>query len=355
MKIKELLETMVKQGSSDLIIKVGSPPLFRTFGDLVSSDNAPKLNVSDTENYVKEILSDDEFAEFNKKLELDLVYELEGISRFRVNVLKQRGSISIVFRRIPSNVPTVDELNLPEIVRDFALRPRGLVLVTGPAGCGKSTTLASMIDYRNSLEECHIMTIEEPVEFLYQDKKAIINQRQVGRDTNSFSQALKHVLRQDPDIIVIGDMRDLETISLAITASETGHLVFANLHTTDAISTIDRIIDVFPSFQQQQIRMQVSVNLIGVVSQILVKKNPGPGRIPVFEVMNATPAVRNLIREGKTFQLAQILQTQTKQGMLSMNQSLAKLIREKIITVDMAKIFSPEPEELEAIAHGVSF
>lgn len=349
MNIKQLLEKMINDGSSDLILKVGTPPLFRTYGELLILDGSPNLKPEDTEKYLKEVLSTQEVAVFNEKLELDLAYEIKGLSRFRLNIFKQRGSTGLVFRRIPNTVPTVDELGLPDVVKDFALRPRGLVLVTGPAGCGKSTTLAAMVDYRNENEACHIITIEDPVEFLYQDKQAIINQRQIGRDTNSYSEALKHILRQDPDVIVIGDMRDLETIQLAITAAETGHLVFANLHTTDAISTVDRIIDVFPPYQQQQIRMQVSVNLIGVISQFLVKKTPGPGRVAAFEMMPATSAIRNLIREAKTFQLAQIMQTQMKNGMCAMNQSLANLINQNITTFEEASKLSSEPKELNVL------
>ncbi len=347
MQVRELLEKMVETGSSDLILKEGTPPLFRTFGELQRLDGAADLKNEDTKNFIEQILTKEQLERFKSRLELDLAYEIEGLSRFRVNCFKQRNTLGLVFRRIPNSVPSVDELNIPEIVRDFALRPRGLVLITGPAGCGKSTTLASLVDHRNDFEACHIMTIEDPVEFLYRDKKAIINQRQIGRDTNTFAQALKHVLRQDPDVIVIGDMRDLETISLAVTAAETGHLVFANLHTTDAVSTIDRIIDVFPPHQQQQIRMQVSVNLIGVLSQFLVKKSPGPGRVSAFEVMVATTAVRNMIREAKSHQLSQLLQTQTKSGMCTMNQSLANLVDKNTISVEEACAVSSEPKELK--------
>ena len=353
MKIKELLEQMVKEGSSDLILKAGTPPYLRTFGELVFLEGAQALTPADTENFAKEVLSQN-FDRFTEKMELDLSYEIKGLSRFRVNAFKQRGSIGIVFRRIPDKVPTVEELQLPDVVKDFALRPRGLVLVTGPAGCGKSTTMASLVNYRNSREACHIMTIEDPVEFLYEDDKAIINQRQVGRDTNSFSKALKHILRQDPDVIVLGDMRDLETISLAVTAAETGHLVIANLHTSDALSTIDRIIDVFPPHQQSQIRMQVSVNLVGVVSQLLVKQISGSAWAPAFEVMVATLAVRNMIRESKSHQLSQLLQTQKKQGMLIMNQSLANLVRENKSSVDDVLAVSSEPKELQKLTQNLT-
>jgi len=352
-RIRELLEQMVKEGSSDLIVKVGTPPYLRTFGELVHFEGANKLNPADTENFAKEVLGT-RFDEFRHKMECDLSYEIKGLSRFRVNAFKQRGSIGMVFRRIPDKVPSVEELNLPDVVKDFALRPRGLVLVTGPAGCGKSTTLASLVNHRNSNEACHIVTIEDPVEFLYVDNKAIINQRQVGRDTKSFSKALKYVLRQDPDVIVLGDMRDLETIALAVTAAETGHLVIANLHTSDAVSTIDRIIDVFPPHQQQQIRMQVSVNLVGVVSQLLVKQISGSAWAPAFEVMVATSAVRNMIREAKSHQLSQLLQTQKKQGMISMNQSLATLVRENKASVDEVLSISSEPEELKKLTQSMT-
>jgi twitching motility protein PilT len=347
MDIKELLTKVIDLGSSDLILKVGSPPLFRTFGELTNPGDLSKLTPEDTENFFKFIMTEKQLASFSKIPDLDFVYELEGTYRFRGNAFKQRGTLGLVFRRIPRQVPTVDELKLPDHVKDFAMRPRGLVLVTGPAGCGKSTTMASLVDFRNASEACHIITIEDPVEFLYHEKKAIINQRQVGRDTLSFAAALKHALRQDPDVIVIGDMRDLETMALALSAVETGHLVFANLHTTDAISTIDRIIDVFPSHQQQQIRMQVSVNLIGIVSQLLVKKNPGPGRVPAFEIMVATTAVRNMVRENKTYQLSQLMDTQSKQGMRSLNQSLTELVQDNITTAEQVLPLSPNQEELE--------
>lgn len=340
---------MVADGASDLILKVGSLPILRLFGSLVTLDDEQIVDAIKMQSFVNEILTKEQIEEFDKYLELDLSYEIKGLSRFRINILRQRGSIAIVARRIPKNIPLVQELNVPEAVLDFALRPRGLVLVTGPAGCGKSTTLASLIDYRNSKEACHIITVEDPVEFLYEDKVATVNQRQIGRDTNSFAAALKHVLRQDPDVIVIGDMRDLETIAMAITAAETGHLVFANLHTTNAVSTIDRIIDVFPSYQQQQIRMQVSVNLVGVISQLLVNKDPGPGRVAAYEVMVANAAVRNMIRESKTFQLHQLLQTQSRNGMKTMNQSLTELINNKVISHEAALSISSDPKELQNI------
>lgn len=348
MNINSLLQKMIEKNSSDLIIKVGSPPLFRTYGTLSENDGSKALTNTDTENYVKSILNQEQFKMFHKRLEIDFIYKTEDGYRFRANVFKQRGSFGMVLRSIPKTIPAIEELGLPDIARDFAMRPRGLLLVTGPASCGKSTTLASLVEHRNKEEECHIITVEDPVEFVYKDKKALINQRQVGRDTNGFSEALKHIMRQDPDVIVIGDMRDLETIQLAITAAETGHLVIANLHTTGAVSTIDRIIDVFPHYQQQQVRMQVSVNLIGIISQLLIKKKD-PGMVAAYEIMVASTAVRNTIRENKTFQLPQLLDTQMKQGMRSLNKSLSDLVKEKVVEPEEVLSIANDPDELKKI------
>lgn len=348
-EIKGLLQQMYDRHASDLIIKVGSPPLFRIYGDLVTDETAAKLTPQDTAAVASEVTTPDEWVRFEEDLELDFAYGVAGLCRFRVNLFLQRGSVGLVFRLIPNEVPAMESLGLPEIAKSLSMRPRGLVLVTGPAGSGKSTTQAAMVDHRNANEECHIMTVEDPIEYIHRDKKALVNQRQVGRDTLTFANALKYVLRQDPDVILIGEMRDLETISLAITAAETGHLALGTLHTTDAVGTIDRIIDVFPMHQQQQIRMQMSVNLIGVLSQVLLKRADGKGRVAAYELMNATNAVRNMIREAKTYQLPQLLETGISMGMQSMNRSIAGLVKSGVVDQDEALKRSPNATELRGL------
>ncbi|HJN15616.1 MAG TPA: type IV pilus twitching motility protein PilT, partial [Armatimonadota bacterium] len=323
--LDNLLKFTVKQDASDLFIKANNPPLLRIYGDMVPM-NLPALTSAQTRELSFSNLTDEQAAGFDEEWELDYSYELEGVARFRCNVCKQMGHVGSFYRVIPFGVKTMEELNLPEMAKRSADRPRGMVLVTGPTGSGKSTSLAGMIRYVNETRAEHIMTVEDPVEFIHEDVKCLINQREIGSDTQSFQNALKFVLRQDPDVILIGEMRDLETIHLAITAAETGHLVFATLHTTDAVQTIDRVIDVFPTHQQQQVRMQLSVNLVGVMSQVLVKRKDGKGRVPAFETMEATPAVRNLIREAKTHQIASIIQTGSRRGMWTLTQHLADLV-----------------------------
>ncbi len=346
MDLKALLAETHRLQASDLIVKVGKPPLLRIHGDLVTVGEE-RLMPEDTQAFVTGALTEEQLRQFGEHLELDFAYEVPGVCRFRANAFKQRGSLGMVFRRIPNEVPTPESLNLPEVVKSMALRPRGLVVVTGPAGSGKSTTQAAMIDCRNAGEDCHIITVEDPIEFVHSDKKAIVNQRQVGDDTVSFARALKSALRQDPDVILVGEMRDLETISLTITASETGHLALGTLHTVGAAQTVDRLIDAFPTHQQQQVRMQLSVNLIGVVSQVLVKRADGRGRVAAYEVLVATNAVRNLIREGKTFQIPQTLQMGTRQGMFSLNTSLAGLVSAGAVRPEDALAGSPDRVELE--------
>lgn len=348
MDILDLLKEAHEKDAADLILKVGSAPLVRVYGDLTSLD-LPKLKPDDTRKFVEQLLAKEELQQFRQKLELDLCYTLPGLCRFRVNIFQQRGSLGIVCRRISNKVPTIDELGLPELASDLAMKPNGMVLVTGPTGSGKSTTQAAMVDYRNEHEECHIVTIEDPVEYIHPDKKALVNQRQVGRDTRSFSKALKHVLRQDPDVILIGDMRDLETISMAITAAETGHLVLGTLHTVDSVQTVDRIIDVFPTHQQGQVRMQLSQNLIGIFSQILLERADGNGQVASFEVLLPNDAVRNLIRENKTYQLPQFLETGKEREMISMNRSLASLVRSNVVTFEEALKKSSNPDELKQL------
>ncbi len=346
MNINEMFFKVKETGASDLIMKVKSPPLIRLNGELMPVGEE-LLNVEDILTAAKSLTSESDWRCFEEELELDFAYEAEGIARFRINLFRQRGSVSVVCRIISSEIPTIASLGLPEIVADLALRPRGMILVTGPAASGKSTTQAALIDHRNTNEECHIMTVEDPIEFVHSDKKGLVNQRQVGRDTLSFANGLKYVLRQDPDVILIGEMRDLETMGMAITAAETGHLAIGTLHTTDSAQTIDRVINVFPSHQQQQIRMQLSVNLIAVISQILVNRADGQGRIPCFEILLATPAVRNVIREGKTFQITQLLGMGTKEGMISMERYMQGLINDGQITMEEAFRLTSRPEELK--------
>src|SRR4030042_1544570 len=307
-KITELLKAQIQYHASDLILKVNSPPIMRIDGELKNID-LPAITQVDLESGIVEILSKIQIAEYRKNYEIDFSYETPDGFRFRVNLFRQKGNMGGVARLIPRMIPSIDIIGLPNALKEMAMRPRGLIVVTGPSGCGKSTTQAAVIDYRNENDTCHIVTVEDPVEFIHENKKALVTQREVGHDTHSFANALKFVLRQDPDVILIGEMRDLETIKLAITAAETGHLVVTTLHTSEAVTTIDRIVDVFPPHQQNQIRMQISQNLLGIISQNLLKRADGKGRIAAYEILIAIPAVRNLIREGKTYQISSILQT----------------------------------------------
>ncbi|WNM28666.1 PilT/PilU family type 4a pilus ATPase [Demequina capsici] len=321
------LRALLKAGGSDLHLTVGAPPTIRVDGGLTPLEGYGKLGGDELQRVIYAILTQKQREDFETELELDLAYSLVGESRFRVNVYMQRESIGAAFRVIPYEILPLETLGIPQVVGTFAGLPRGLVLVTGPTGSGKSTTLASVIDMANRSRADHIMTVEDPIEFLHKHKKSLVNQREVGTDTWSFANALKHVLRQDPDIILVGEMRDLETISVALTAAETGHLVFGTLHTQDAAQTIDRVIDVFPAHQQDQIRVQLATALQGVVCQTLCKRADGPGRAVATEVMVATSAIRNLIREGKTHQIYSSMQAGQKQGMHTMDQHLANLVK----------------------------
>lgn len=334
--LEKLLRFSVKQRASDLIIKSGQPPIFRIHGDLVRM-GSETMSAADSREISYSVLSDDQIARFEKDLELDYAHEIENVARFRVNLMQQRDRITSVYRTIPFHIQTTEELGLPQICKHLSDFPRGLVLVTGPTGSGKSTTLAAMIDYINKDKPLHIMTVEDPLEFIHTPQKALVNQREVGDDTLSFPNALKYVLRQDPDVILIGEMRDLETIHLAITAAETGHLVFGTLHTTDAVQTIDRVIDVFPPHQQQQVRMQLSVNLVGVLSQALIKTRDKQGRVAAFEIMEAVPAIRNLVREGKTHQIHSLIQTGQRRGMMTLDQYLVELVARGIADWESAR------------------
>jgi len=343
LKLQELLKAQIQFGASDLILKVNSPPIMRVNGDLNVLD-LPVLTKLDIETGFVEILTKKQIEEYKHNLELDFSYELPAGARFRVNLFKQKGNHGGVFRLIPSKIPTTDELSLPPTLREMTLRPRGLIVVTGPSGCGKSTTQAALINHRNENDTCHIVTVEDPVEFIHENKAALVTQREIGRDTHSFSNALKFVLRQDPDVILVGEMRDLETIQLAITAAETGHTVITTLHTSDTISTIDRIIDVFPPHQQHQIRMQLSLNLLCIISQNLLKRADGSGRVAAYEILIATPSLRNLIREAKTYQIASILQTSQQQGMISFDTCLADMVKGKIVTKEEAESKALNPD-----------
>jgi len=334
---------------SDLHIKAGSPPYFRVHGELIQDDTEEPFTAATAQEEIFAVVSDVQRRRFLKELELDFAYEMPDFARFRGNIYQQRGLVQAAFRVIPLEIETLEDLRLPPIVKSFCDRPRGLVLVTGPAGSGKSTTQAACIDYINHTQACHIVTVEDPIEFIHEDDQAVINQRELDFDTLSFANALKYVLRQDPDVILVGEMRDLDTIQLAITASETGHLVFGTLHTVDAVQTVDRVIDVFPMHQQQQVRMQLSVNLVGVISQTLVKRADGRGRTAAFETLNAVGAIRNLIRENKTYQISSIVQTGMKLGMQTLDQSLANLVRHHIITHEEAALKAKDRGEFERL------
>lgn len=329
------LHAMVAAGASDLHLTSGAAPTIRLSGSLQPLEGYDVLQPEALRRTLYAVLTQKQREKFEANLELDLSYAVRGLARFRLNLYQQRESIGAAFRVIPYEIKPLEQLGVPPIVATFAGLPRGLVLVTGPTGSGKSTTLASVIDLANRTRSDHIMTVEDPIEFLHRHKKALVNQREVGEDTHSFANALKHVLRQDPDIILVGEMRDLETISVALTAAETGHLVFATLHTQDAAQTIDRIIDVFPSGQQAQVRTQLAGAIQGVVSQTLCKRASGVGRSVATEVMVATPAIRNLIREGKTHQIYSAMQAGAQQGMHTMDQHLAELVKSGAITYEV--------------------
>jgi len=330
------LQEVLSEGASDLHLTVDSPPMLRIDGSLRPLTDAVPWTGEKVMTALLSILSKEQEDIFEREHELDFAYAISSHARFRVNLYKQRGSMGGAFRIIPTELKQLNELGVPESVANFAQLPRGLVLVTGPTGSGKSTTLAALVDLVNSTRADHIVTVEDPIEFIHQHKKSIVNQREVGADTHSFAAALKHVLRQDPDVILIGELRDLETISVALTAAETGHLVFATLHTQDAPQTIDRIIDVFPPHQQGQVRIQLAATLQGVVCQTLVKRADGKGRAVATEILVTTPAIANLIREGKTYQIISMMQSGRAQGMHTMDQHLADLVKAGIITYESA-------------------
>ncbi|HEY3865591.1 MAG TPA: type IV pilus twitching motility protein PilT [Solirubrobacteraceae bacterium] len=345
----DILMEVVTRRASDLHLAAGAHPTVRIRGRLTPLEDYPVLADTDTREIIYSILTGDQRQRLETNWQLDFAYSIPGHARFRVNAYYQRGAIGAAFRLIPFGLTSIDDLGLPSTVHDFTRKPRGFVLVTGPTGSGKSTSLAAMIDEINRTRDEHIMTIEDPIEFLHAHKKCIVNQRELGSDAQSFGDALKAALRQDPDVILVGEMRDLDTISTALTAAETGHLVFATLHTQDSAQTIDRVIDVFPSHQQGQVRVQLSVALQGIMTQQLLPTADGAGRVVATEVLVPTPAVRNLIREGKTHQIYSVLQTSSAQGMQTMDTSLAGLVREGKVTQKLAESRSGTPDELRRL------
>ncbi len=345
--LKELLETTIKKNASDLHLTVGIPPVIRVNGELKQVGNE-KLQPTDTEVYSKEILGE-YYDQYVKTGELDTSFSLPGVGRFRVNVFKQRGSCAIAIRVVTLKIPTLNELQFPSVIKDMTSNQRGLVLVTGPTGSGKSTTLAAMINEINSSRPAHIITLEDPIEYLHKHNKSIINQREIGKDSLSYANALRSVLREDPDVILVGEMRDLETISIAITAAETGHLVLSTLHTIGAAKTIDRIIDVFPPYQQQQIKVQLAAVIQGIISQQLLPKVDGAGRVAAIEIMVSNPAIQNMIREGKTHQIQSSIQTGAKYGMKTMDMSLAELYKKGLISYESALSYAADRDMLSRI------
>jgi twitching motility protein PilT len=344
--IDQLLEGMEGAGASDLHLAVGSPPVMRVRGALGAVDDVPPLTAEDTQQLLYRILSTEQQKRLEVDRQIDVSYSISGVARFRVNVFFQRDALGAVFRLIPYNILTLEELRLPSSLHELAKRPRGLVLVTGPTGSGKTTTLAALIDEINRTRAGHILTIEDPIEFLHQHRRCIVNQREIGTDAHGFAEALRAGLRQDPDVILLGEMRDLETISTALTAAETGHLVFGTLHTRGAAGTIDRIIDVFPAEQQSQVRAQLAAGLEGVVTQTLLPTADGQGRVAAVEIMLPDYAVRNLIRQRKVEQIYSVIQTGTARGMQTMEQALCELVQRGTITTEEALDASSYPDQL---------
>jgi twitching motility protein PilT len=350
--IEDLMEEVIERGGSDLHISAGLPPYIRISGHLTATDYPP-MAADQCQRLIFSMLNNNQRKNLEQNWELDCSYGIKGLARFRVNVYKDRGTYAACLRALSSKIPSMETLGLPDVVREMSEKPRGLVLVTGPTGSGKSTTLASMINNINMTRAEHILTIEDPIEFVYEPIKSLIHQRQIGEDTKSFSNALRAALREDPDVILVGEMRDLETISLAISAAETGHLVFGTLHTSSAAQTVDRVVDVFPPEQQQQIRVQLSNSLVAVLSQTLVpKKNPRPGefgRVMAQEIMVVNPAISNLIREGKTAQIYSAIQTGGRLAMQTLEKVLADLYRNGVISFEAAISKTSKPEELQRL------
>ena len=347
--IDDLLERVVVHSASDLHVTVGSEPVIRVNGRLERLHEFARLSPEDTQRMLYRILSTEQQKHFEVKRQIDISYSIPGLARFRVNVYFQRASLGAAFRLIPAELKTLEQLGLPPVLKDFTTKPRGLVLVTGPTGSGKSTTLAAVIDEINRTRDDHIMTIEDPIEFLHRHKRCVVNQREIGPDATSFAEALRGALRQDPDVILLGEMRDLETIGTALTAAETGHLVFATLHTQDAPSTVDRLIDVFPAAQQEQIRVQIASTLQGIVTQTLLPTVDGKGRVAALEVLLPDDAVRNLIRQAKVEQIYSVMQTNTSRGMQTLEQAMLDLVRHGKITTEVALARSSRPDQLRGL------
>jgi len=344
--IDDMLRLVVEKGASDLHISVGIPPIIRVDGQLLPT-NYEKVTPQDSQRLIYDILTDEQIQRFETTYELDFSYTLGKLSRFRVNVYRDRGNVAMAFRVIPSRIPTIRELGLPPVLEELTRLPRGLILVTGPTGSGKSTTLAAMINQINSERSVHILTIEDPIEYLHTHRFSVINQREVGQDTKSFANALRAALREDPDVILVGEMRDLETMQMAVSAAETGHLVFATLHTNSAATSVERIVDSFPPGQQEQVRLQLSNNLQAILCQQLLPRANQPGRICAMEIMTASPAIRNLIRENKAHQITSMIQTSANLGMQTMDQSLRDLYVRGLITFEVAMERAMNPPELE--------
>lgn len=349
MNIDELLQVMVERGASDLHLRVPSPPVLRIDGALVPLEELPRVTPQYAKESLEHVTTETQRETFYNELDLDLAYSIPGLARFRVSVFFQRGTISLAIRQVSLKVPTIEGFGLPQVCKDLVLKTKGLVLVTGPTGSGKSTTLAAMINHLNKSDTRNVITIEDPIEFVYHNDKCIIAQRDLWDDFTSFSVALRHTLRQDPDVILVGEMRDLDTISTAITAAETGHLVLSTVHTVNAPQTVDRIVDVFPAYQQDQIRFQLSLVLEGVLSQLLLPRAGGKGRVAAFEVMIGTDAIRNLIRDGRTDQIPTYLQTGRQYGMQTMDQALQDLLRSSLVTTEEALMRSSKPDEIRRL------
>ena len=352
MRIDDLLRIAVSKDASDLHLKVSRVPALRVNGEFVLQDELHPVTKEDIEEVFAEITTEEQRAYFASEMELDIAYQVDAIGRFRINACRQGGTLSLTCRLVRAQIPTIDELGLPEVCKALILKRSGLVVVTGPTGCGKSTTLGAMVEYLNHKQKRKVVTIEDPVEFVHQDDKCVFSQRELGADTKSFASALKHALRQDPDVILVGEMRDLETMAAVLTAAETGHLVLTTLHTPSATQSIDRFIDAFPPYQQPQVRAQLSTTLEAVLYQTLVPQTDNSGRVAAVEVMVATPAVRNLIREGKTYQLINSIQTGSQYGMQTLNQALLSLCRKGVIVAEEALARSPNAEELKDMLAG---
>jgi len=349
--MEDLLRLAVEEDASDIHISVGAPPTLRIGGRLIKLESAP-LTPEDTESLARGVASEQHLQRVNEEGSVDFGFSFREKSRFRVSVYRQKGYIGLVLRLIPRHMRTLDEIGLPNSVKPLLMTPRGLILVTGPTGSGKTTTLASMLDVINATTDSHIVTIEDPIEYFHVHLKGIVNQREVGVDVPTFAEGLRRALRQDPDVILVGEMRDLETMETAITAAETGHLVFSTLHTTGATRTVDRIIDAFPSTQQAQIRIQLSTNLKAVVSQILLPRCDGPGRVAAFEVMINTPSIAALIRDNKTFRIASDIQTGSKYGMISLEASLVQLYLDGVISLEQVMTKAQDPEQAVQLIGG---